>query len=201
LAFQVGPGPDQSALLVVERGQFDLQAAFAGARTGPEYFQNETGAVDHLAVPFAFEVALLARREVGVDDDDLDFKVFQIEFEVGEFAGADQRGRSRFGERNDLGETDVEINRLGEAHSFFEGGLGRTSIAPRATDRGVKDGRRRPRVFVVNDPAAQRARPCGLRVGVFGPLGVRVEKLDRLRRHDGGNGMFVNELNVPIATQ
>ena len=61
LAFQVGPGSHQAAPLVAERGELDLEPAFPGARPGCEDLENECGAVDHLAVPGAFEIALLNR--------------------------------------------------------------------------------------------------------------------------------------------
>ena len=48
-------------------GKLDLQVAFLGARSGPEDLEDESGAIDHLAIPGPFQVALLNGCERGVD--------------------------------------------------------------------------------------------------------------------------------------
>ena len=54
LPFQVSPTADQTALLIVEMGEFDLHLAFAGLRPLAEDFQNEPGSVDYFCVPGPF---------------------------------------------------------------------------------------------------------------------------------------------------
>src|SRR5262249_20507206 len=63
LAFKMGPGAHQPALLVGQMRQLDLQGAFAGAGTPAEDFQDQSGAIEHLRAPGFFEITLLHRRE------------------------------------------------------------------------------------------------------------------------------------------
>ena len=69
LTFQVGPAANQPALLIVQMRKLDLQRAFLGGSTAAEDFQDETGPVDDLAVPFLFQIALLNRGQRMIDDD------------------------------------------------------------------------------------------------------------------------------------
>ena len=61
LPLEMGPGPDQPALLIDEMGELDLQAPFPRPRPLAEDFEDEPGAVEHLGVPRRFEIALLHR--------------------------------------------------------------------------------------------------------------------------------------------
>ena len=53
-------------------GEFDLQRTFAGHRALAEDVQDQAGAVDHLAAPVPFQVALLHGAERRIDDGDGD---------------------------------------------------------------------------------------------------------------------------------
>ena len=53
LAFEMGPGPHQPALLIVEMGELDLQAPFPRPRARAEDLEDQAGAVEHLGVPGA----------------------------------------------------------------------------------------------------------------------------------------------------
>ena len=76
LAFQVGPAAHEPALLVIEMGKLNLQAPFGGCCAFAEDFQDQTGAVDHLAFQTVFQIALLDRSERTIDDDELAFVLF-----------------------------------------------------------------------------------------------------------------------------
>src|SRR3954452_4934576 len=70
LAFEMGPGPDQPALLVIEMRKLDLQHALAGMRAPAEDFEDQSDAIEHLGVPRLLEIALLHRRERAIHHHD-----------------------------------------------------------------------------------------------------------------------------------
>ena len=59
LPLKVRPASDQSALLIEQMGQLDLQAAFPGRGPVAEDFEDEPGAVEHFGIPLCFQIALL----------------------------------------------------------------------------------------------------------------------------------------------
>jgi hypothetical protein len=63
LAFEMGPGADQTATLVGQMRELDLQRSFASAGAPPKDFENEPGPIQHLGFPGALQVALLHGRE------------------------------------------------------------------------------------------------------------------------------------------
>lgn len=54
---------------VVELGQFNLQSAFPCSRPAGENIENELRAVDDLDLQLFFQIALLRRRQILIEDD------------------------------------------------------------------------------------------------------------------------------------
>ena len=131
LALQMGPGPHQTAALVIEMGEFDLQRALLRLGAAAEDFQNEAGAVEHLGVPFLLEVALLDRRQSAIHYHQLDVVAgYQAEnfldlalAEIGRGADLAERRRHGFG--------DGQADGTGEAGGFLEPRFGIADMAVR----------------------------------------------------------------------
>ena len=71
-AREVGPHPRQPRQVVLERGQLDLQPSLAGRGMPGEDVDDQRRAVEHLAVEQLLEAALLVRRELVVDDEQVE---------------------------------------------------------------------------------------------------------------------------------
>ena len=111
--------------------QFALQRAFAGSRARSENFQNESGPVEHLDVPGALQIALLARPERAIDDDEFDAKFGKLALQFLDLAFAHQRRRARPRDRHDNRTDHIEGDGSGEAHGFVKAGFGRAGLASR----------------------------------------------------------------------
>ncbi|WBL36204.1 hypothetical protein O0235_00895 [Tepidiforma flava] len=106
-------------------GEFDLQAAFAGAGAGRKDVEDEGGAVDDLDAEGLFEVALLGRRQFVVEDDDVGAVQADGFGNFLHFAAADVGGR--VGVVDPLGEAGDDLRaggagELGELVQRFVGG-------------------------------------------------------------------------------
>src|SRR3546814_16003205 len=73
LAFEVGPTPHQPPGLIIEMRQLDLEPPFGGRRALAEDFEDQPGAVDHLGLERGFAVALLDRRQRGLEHAEIGF--------------------------------------------------------------------------------------------------------------------------------
>jgi hypothetical protein len=75
---------------VIELCQFHLQAAFPRPGAGGKDVQNELGAIDHLRVERLFQVALLGRCQVLVEDDRIDVPGLYRGRDFDDFAAAEK---------------------------------------------------------------------------------------------------------------
>src|ERR1700730_16544865 len=71
-------GADQPWQKVVEARGLDLQAALMGSRVLRKDLQDHLGAVEHARLELAFQVALLARAQTVVADDQIE-GAFQLQ--------------------------------------------------------------------------------------------------------------------------
>jgi hypothetical protein len=124
LALQVGPCAHQARTLIGQARELDLQAPLSCAGAAGEDLQYQARAVDHLGLPGLFQIALLHRRQGVVDDHDLDVLLGAEGGDVGHLALAEQGGRRGGAQRDDLGPTHLQVERLGEAYSLIEPGGG-----------------------------------------------------------------------------
>ena len=126
LAFEVGPAAHQAALLVIEMGKFDLQAAFRRRGTLAEDLEDQPCAVDDLAFELVLEVALLDRGQRAVHHDKFRFVLLAGDADIVDLARAEQEVWPHFahGEdealRNHDTDGEGESLRLGEARLGIE---------------------------------------------------------------------------------
>ncbi len=143
LAFQMGPGAHQPALLIGQMRVLDLQRAFARARAPAEDLQDQPGAVEHLRAPGLFEIALLHRRERAVHDDDADLLALHEAGEFVDLALAEiGRGADRV-ERREPGLDHLEIDRARKTDGLFKPRCGRASARLGARGSALRRRRRR----------------------------------------------------------
>jgi hypothetical protein len=123
-AFEVGPLATEAGEDVLELGQFDLEAALAGAGVLGEDVEDEGGAVEDFDVERLFEVALLGRGELVVEDDRRVVELRRLGDDLAQFALADV-GCGVEGCKALAGLADnVSAGGVGEEGEFFEGGPG-----------------------------------------------------------------------------
>ena len=126
LALEMGPGSHQPALLIGQVRVLDLERAFARARAPAEYFENETGAVEHLGVPGLFQIALLHRRERAVHHHDAGFEAFDEPGDLLDLALAEIGRRMQRAQQHDTGLLDRQIDGARQPDRLVELGLGRS---------------------------------------------------------------------------
>jgi len=65
---EVAPHAGEAGEEVLELGEFDLQATFAGARPARENIENQLGAIDHLTVREFLEIAALRGGKLVIEN-------------------------------------------------------------------------------------------------------------------------------------
>ena len=66
LTLQVGPGSYQTGTFITQPREFDLQPPFFGGGAETKNFKDKTRAVNYLAFPISFQIALLNWRKSGI---------------------------------------------------------------------------------------------------------------------------------------
>ena len=80
-ARQMGPLARQARQQIFELRQLDLQLAFVAARALGENIENQLAAVDDANFERRFQIALLRRRQILVDDDEIGMALAARTFE------------------------------------------------------------------------------------------------------------------------
>jgi hypothetical protein len=114
-------GESRQEILVLR--QLDLQAAFAGAGASGEDVEDEGSAVEDLDGEGVFEVALLSRAELIVEDHEGVVELGALGFQLGQLALADVGGRVGLFELLDGAADDAGAGGVGEEGELIEGGL------------------------------------------------------------------------------
>ena len=160
-------GADQPRQQVLQLRQLDLQLAFARARAPREDVEDELRAIDDLAADRLFDVPQLRRRQLVVEDDDVD-------------VGLGARG----GERLDLAarretSTDPASGRSCSTRSTTSAPAASARPASSSSDRSASSRRARP---AISPTSAARSRPLLRRFGRLEPCaGSRSHRESRPR--------------------
>src|SRR6516164_2568071 len=213
LAFKMGPGAHQPALLVGQMRQLDLQGAFAGAGTPAEDFQDQSGAIEHLRAPGLFEITLLHRRERAIHHHYARVIGFDQAGNLLDLALADESRGANAAQGYDSGRDHVEINGASEPCGFIEpriwraqfgfGACGCADRYPRAQVGLDHERTARLTAFRRAQPVAAAIEPARFQSNLFrgGRLLGAFEQLDRMTRHNRRDRVLVDELGMPVASQ
>jgi hypothetical protein len=120
----VGPLSAKAGEDVLVLGQLHLEAALTGAGVLGENVEDQGGAVEDLDVELAFEVALLRRAQLVVEDDGGVIRGSALGDYLLELALADIGRRVEGLEALGGAADDVGAGGLGEELKLFEGGVG-----------------------------------------------------------------------------
>jgi hypothetical protein len=98
-----------------------------GARAGAEDLEDETGAVDHLALPSALQIALLHRRDSRIDHGDPDGLHLDRLAQRRDRTAAEQRRGPHLAQRHNFGARYVEFDRPRQPDRLVETRLRRAA--------------------------------------------------------------------------
>src|SRR5207248_2865420 len=108
---------------VFQLGELDLQLAFARAGATGEDVEDQLRAIDDLAAHLFLDVAKLRRRQLVVEDDDVDVELRRRGGQRLDFAGAEKGGRIRFRPLLHEPQHHRRTGRLGEPGQLVERSL------------------------------------------------------------------------------
>jgi hypothetical protein len=116
----VGPHTGQPRQPVFELRQLDLEAPLVGLGPFGEDIENEGRAVDDLDIECFFEIALLGRRKLVVEDDQVIPQPLTLGLDLLELALADIRAGERMAQLLSDRADDLDVDRLGQARQLLE---------------------------------------------------------------------------------
>ena len=117
---EVGPHPGQARQAIIELGELDLEAALMGLGAAGEDIEDQSGAVDDEHAEFGLEVALLGRRQLGIDEDEIVVQRLAQVANLGQLALADERARHRVRQLLGDGADDRDVDGAGQALQLAE---------------------------------------------------------------------------------
>ncbi len=119
--------------------QLHLQDALFRSGAVAENFQNQGGAVDHLAVPQLFQIALLNRRQGAVHHRQRDFVFLYRRTDAFSRAFAQIQRRVDLIQNDGFGANDVQIDRRRQIFDLLQPRLNRTPRVGTVFQNGVQD--------------------------------------------------------------
>src|SRR6185436_15378794 len=117
-------GADEPRQQVLELRELDLQLALARPRPPREDVENQLRAVDDLAADLFLDLAQLRRRQLVVEDDDVDGGFRRRRGQALHLARAEERRRIGLGALLEDPERDLGAGRLREPGQLVERALG-----------------------------------------------------------------------------
>jgi hypothetical protein len=130
----MGPHPGQARQPVLELRQLDLQPPLVRLGAAREDIKDQRRAVDDHDVELAFEVALLGRRQLAVDHDQVIAQLLAQPLDLVELALPDVGRRVRVAKPLGHRADDLNVDGLGEAGELVER-VGSLPGLPRCLDR------------------------------------------------------------------
>ena len=127
------PGADQPRQQVFQLRELDLQLAFARPRAPREDVEDQLRAIDDAALEPLLQLAQLRRRQLVVEDDDVDVGFGRGAREQIDFAAAEKRRGVGLGPLLQHAQHDLRAGGVGEAGQLFERMFG-VDAARRAGD-------------------------------------------------------------------
>ena len=121
---QLEPGADQPRQQILQLRELDLQLAFARPRAAREDVEDELRAIDDLAFEPLLQLAQLRRRQLVVEDDDVDVGFGRRAREQLDFAAAEKCRGVRLGTLLQHAQHHVCAGGVGQPGQLFERMLG-----------------------------------------------------------------------------
>jgi hypothetical protein len=142
LTLKVCPTTDQTALLVIEMRQLNLQTPFGSCSAFSENFEDQASAIDNLTLQPLFQIALLDRGQRAIDDNQLGIFLQAGRLDPVDLSFPKQRSGADFAYGDDKAFGHHNANGESQIGRFLQPGLGINTVSPPADIRAHDDGTR-----------------------------------------------------------